>query len=267
MPALIQNATATNLLDGVAHAAPTTGSTFALPVKAGVASWQTVFGSAPGAATINLQVSNDGTNWTTIDTSTSTAGETRQIAAPTALFVRATISAAAGGSTTTVIFVYKGYDFQQGDSAELLFSTTQQVGNAAGGLEVLQTFTIPADKLRNNGDSIYLEAAVQLAANGNNKTTALGGFGVTLASRGAAENNLPRVMRARIIRTGASTQQSWGATEAQGQATLITLQAPVQPLNIGQAVTVTVQGVAANDLISRYFSVWYIPVRGIYVNI
>lgn len=78
-------------------------SSFALPARTVVLTWQTVLAVAPGAITVLLQVSMDNLNWTTIDTSTSTAGEVRTVSAPTsASFIRARISALTIGSGTTL---------------------------------------------------------------------------------------------------------------------------------------------------------------------
>lgn len=78
-------------------------SSFALPTRTVVLTWQTILAVAPGAITVLLQVSIDNTNWTTLDTSTSTAGEVRTVTAPTsALFIRTRISALTIGSGTTL---------------------------------------------------------------------------------------------------------------------------------------------------------------------
>lgn len=83
-------------------------STFALPARTSTLTWQTSFDSAPSGVSITLQVSIDGTNWTTIDTSTATAGEVRTISAPTAApFVRANVGTNTGDKAVTVTIVAK----------------------------------------------------------------------------------------------------------------------------------------------------------------
>src|SRR5207237_7629501 len=78
------------------------GVAFAIP-QASIAyiAWCTSFGSTPTSITVNLQVSNDNSAWSTVDTSTSTAGECRSIFSANK-FVRGNISAVSGGTTTTV---------------------------------------------------------------------------------------------------------------------------------------------------------------------
>src|SRR5215510_7212356 len=46
----------------------TDGVEFTLPARAVEITWQTIYGSVPAVASIALQVSLDGSNWSTIDT-------------------------------------------------------------------------------------------------------------------------------------------------------------------------------------------------------
>jgi hypothetical protein len=83
---------------------------FALPSYAGQAnngrtiSWQTIYGSAPSAISVVLQgAMNDvDAQYSTVDTSTATAGETRAVNNVRANFVRAKVSSITGGSGITV---------------------------------------------------------------------------------------------------------------------------------------------------------------------
>jgi hypothetical protein len=83
---------------------------FALPSYAGFPEngrtirWQTVFGSAPSAISVVLQtaMSDSDAQYTTIDTSTVTAGEARSVTGVRANFVRAKVSSITGGSGVTV---------------------------------------------------------------------------------------------------------------------------------------------------------------------
>ena len=84
------------------------GTIFAVPPKPLSQGfiWQTVHATTPSAISVSLRVSIDGTNWTIIDTSTSTAGETRTILNKQGLFVEGYITSHTGGSTTTVYIVH-----------------------------------------------------------------------------------------------------------------------------------------------------------------
>lgn len=100
MPVLIPSATAFDLVPvGTAVGAPSTGTTFAAPAKAGIISWQVFFGTAPGASTIELQASNDGVTFTPIDNTTTLVTGSMRITMSSARFLRAVQTAVTGGST------------------------------------------------------------------------------------------------------------------------------------------------------------------------
>jgi hypothetical protein len=79
---------------------------FALPSYAGFPEngrtirWQTIFGGAPTAVNVALQtaMADAEAQYTTIDTSTATAGEARTVTNVRANFVRAKVSSITGGS-------------------------------------------------------------------------------------------------------------------------------------------------------------------------
>lgn len=83
---------------------------FALPSYAGMPNngrmiaWQTLYGSAPSAVSVALQSAmNDvDAQYSTIDTSTATAGESRTVTNVRGNFVRAKVSSITGGSGVTV---------------------------------------------------------------------------------------------------------------------------------------------------------------------
>ena len=83
---------------------------FALPSYAGLPEngrtvrWQTIFGSAPSAISVALQtaMTDADAQYTTIDTSTATAGEARTVTGVRANFVRAKVSSITGGSGVIV---------------------------------------------------------------------------------------------------------------------------------------------------------------------
>jgi hypothetical protein len=93
--------------------APTAGQAsqqFALPSYAGFPEngrtirWQTVFGSAPSAISVTLQTAmiDSDAQYSTIDTSTATAGEARTVTGVRANFIRAKVGSITGGSGVTV---------------------------------------------------------------------------------------------------------------------------------------------------------------------
>ena len=85
---------------------------------------------------------------------------------------------------------------------------TTSVGNVGTGIDDLITYTIPAATLSVNGDNIEVTAWGTYAANGNNKNIKLIFGSTTVLDTGAvAANSGSWVIRATIVRTGATTQQ------------------------------------------------------------
>ena len=83
---------------------------FALPSYAGfpengrTVRWQTIFGTAPTVVSVVLQTAmvDADTQYSTIDTSTATAGEARTITGVRGNFIRAKVSSITGGSGVIV---------------------------------------------------------------------------------------------------------------------------------------------------------------------
>jgi hypothetical protein len=64
-------------------------------------SWQVVLAGSFSGVEVDLQGSNDGTNWVKIDNTTNTAGDLRQVVFPVAQ-VRANVVTFTGGTSVTV---------------------------------------------------------------------------------------------------------------------------------------------------------------------
>ena len=92
--------------NGESPAAGQASQQFALPSYAGFPEngrtirWQTIFGGAPSAVSIVLQtaMTDSDSQYSTIDTTTATAGESRTVTGVRANFVRAKVSSITGGS-------------------------------------------------------------------------------------------------------------------------------------------------------------------------
>lgn len=93
------------LLDAAA-AAIANGTSVALLARANLVTWQTYFGTNPGSITIQIQTSNDDTNWFTTASSTTVTGEVGTFQT-SAKFIRARINAISGGDDITVEIVSK----------------------------------------------------------------------------------------------------------------------------------------------------------------
>lgn len=93
-----------------APAAGQSSQQFALPSYAGFPEngrtirWQTIYGTSPSAISVALQtaMTDADAQYTTIDTSTATAGEARTVTGVRANFIRAKVSSITGGSGVTV---------------------------------------------------------------------------------------------------------------------------------------------------------------------
>lgn len=96
--------------NGEAPGAGQASQQFALPNYAGFPEngrtirWQTIFGTAPSAVSVVLQTAmvDADTQYSTIDTSTATAGEARTVTGVRGNFIRAKISSITGGSGVIV---------------------------------------------------------------------------------------------------------------------------------------------------------------------
>jgi hypothetical protein len=92
-----------------APAGGTAGAQFALPSPAGfpdqgrTVRWQTIFASAPTSISLSLQaaMSDVDAEYSTLDTSTATAGEARTVSNVRANFLRIKCNSASGGSGYT----------------------------------------------------------------------------------------------------------------------------------------------------------------------
>ena len=82
------------------------GVEFVLPPVAVEVTWQTVFGSVPATVSIVLQVSVNGEDWASIDTTTNIAGEIRSVKTA-ARFIRGAILDMSEGVLITMLLSIK----------------------------------------------------------------------------------------------------------------------------------------------------------------
>lgn len=89
-----------------------------------------------------------------------------------------------------------------------LFTSVTAVGNVGAGTDDLITYTVPANTLAVNGQSVWFEAWGSLANNANSKTVTLawGADTFTLIAAAMDTSNTTWSVRGRIFRTGAATQ-------------------------------------------------------------
>lgn len=92
-----------NILDKVSPT-PQVGTIFCLPVIATQLTWQTIFTGTPSAVSINLEASNDGVNFSILDTSTNLSGESRTLIT-SFNFIRASVASITPGTVTNITII------------------------------------------------------------------------------------------------------------------------------------------------------------------
>jgi len=86
------------------------GATWAMPAspeggRQTSFTWETSYVGGPASVSVSILVSNDNLNWTTIDTSTNTSGETRFVANYPVQFIAASVGTLSGGTSPTAIVI------------------------------------------------------------------------------------------------------------------------------------------------------------------
>lgn len=145
----------------------------------------------------------------------------------------------------------------------LLYATITQTGNVGTGEDDLASYSVPANTLAVNNQSLYFEAFGTYANNANAKTLRVrfGTSGTTLAgdaslSTGAAGS---WVVRGRIIRAGASSQKAiaeiHNSNTSPGQVDIATLLN--QTLSGAVSLRITGEATSNNDIVLESFRVYW----------
>lgn len=92
-------------VDAATSTTAVTGTPFAVPSSKGgrTIAWQSYFTGSPSAVSLALQGSLDNSNWSNLDTSTSTTGELKKLGPIAVNFVRATQVSRTGGTNSNVL--------------------------------------------------------------------------------------------------------------------------------------------------------------------
>lgn len=150
-----------------------------------------------------------------------------------------------------------------------IFHSTTDVATTGTVIETLYTFSVPANTLAVDGQSLRLYAVATTAANGNAKTFSID-YGATtiFTSSSQAYNNDYLAVSCEIFRTGAATQKAFCKMEGSelnaftaGISVASNLTTPAETLS--GAVTILVRGTtptAAADLTARLATVDWYPV-------
>jgi hypothetical protein len=144
----------------------------------------------------------------------------------------------------------------------VLYVTTAATGNVGTGQDDIAVYSVPANTLAANNQSLWFEACGTLAANGNSKEIRVH-FGTSgtsqIADYPVTINNAQWVIRGRIWRTGAATQKAYatilgfnlGASDGRLVTTLN------QTLSGAVSLRITGEAVSNNDIVCEAFTVGF----------
>ncbi len=131
-------------------------------------------------------------------------------------------------------------------------------GNSTNTLTTVYDFTIPAGLLANDGDALEIETAIVMANNGATKSHFLIFGSTQLSGISAASTNLKRIVKATVMRTGATTQiASSQSLEAGSLSTDVAT--PAETLSGVVHVFLKLIATSTNDMIAQYLLIRYIP--------
>lgn len=141
----------------------------------------------------------------------------------------------------------------------VLYMDTSTPGNVGVGEDTLGTYTVPANTLSVNGESLWFEAGGTLAGNGNTKTVRVR-FGAGASTEVYNSGNITGganpfwYVKGRITRTGAAIQTSicFGGAFGIFKPTWVTTDAT---LSGGCVLKITGEAVADNDIVQKTFIV------------
>lgn len=146
----------------------------------------------------------------------------------------------------------------------VLKTVQSDTGNVGAGEDTLHTYTLPASGLNADGQAVEIETMVTFAANANSKRVKVH-FGATAVydSTAQAQNGGALVVRARIVRTGATTQRASAIAVGDAATALFADAAqyttPGETLSGTVVVKVTGEGVADNDIVNAMTVISWTP--------
>jgi len=149
-------------------------------------------------------------------------------------------------------------------AATIIATKTDRVQNSGAAETDLITLRIPPGTLRNIGDTLVITAAVNLAANANNKTNKLYIGTTQISTRTGTDNNLPRTTQAWVTKRGNNQQNCVSLEQLHGNATNVIFTDTTEAEDVPLLVRYTGQGVSTGDLESRLLQVTYVPVGSVF---
>jgi hypothetical protein len=155
-----------------------------------------------------------------------------------------------GGTSWRIIYNQNFSDINDKMQYVLSYNTTA-TGNVTTGEDILMTYTLPADTLDTNGESVRIRAWGTTASNSNVKTIKLY-FGTTiLVTDSGSISGDSWLFEAFVIRTGAATEDAIGEGKINGIAPIITHTEPTANTAGAITIKITGEGTATNDIVAQ----------------
>lgn len=146
---------------------------------------------------------------------------------------------------------------------ELAFRSTTAVGNVGTGEDNLISIALPANLLHANGAALRICAWGKVSADGDNKTLKLHFGSATLLTSGAlAANAKDWFLEARVVRTGAATQEAVAWGQFNGALIQADQTEPTQDETTALTVKCTGESSDNDDIVQEGMLVEYLPVLG-----
>jgi hypothetical protein len=167
-----------------------------------------------------------------------------------------------GGLTSggaSVLGVKAGTSSNDAAVGGVLYVTTTQTGNVGTGTDDIAAYTVPANTLAVNNQSLWFEAWGTIANNANAKTMQAVFGGTTLGSWTFSTGQADTwIVRGRIARTGAATQKGMIGVAARfaAQPNQV-LSSPAETLSGTVALKIQGIGTSNNDIVCEGFVVGY----------
>ncbi|MEQ2008318.1 MAG: hypothetical protein ABMA26_16145 [Limisphaerales bacterium] len=208
------------------------------------------------ANTMGYFFSEDGVSYGTADAGImrAAAGEVEASTGAAGIANRAKLLASmvkprAGTSTSTV------------NAGGTLAVDTTQTGNVGAGVDTLQTYSVPANVLAANGDSIPFLYTGSFANNANTKRLILTYGATTLLDTGALTFPFTSWrIEGHVIRTGAATQKFYGKFSAgEGQGSIHLSGTAAETLSGAVTLLLVNEATDNNDAVKEFFKLDFAP--------
>lgn len=181
----------------------------------------------------------------------------------TAIAIDTSRQVGVGGVTvpTGWLSIKAGTSTDHANAGGVVYVSTAQVGNVGAGEDVLASFSVPANTLAVNGQSLWFEAFGTMINSASGKVVrarfGTSGTGLIFTSGSYANNAMQWHIRGRVVRTGAATQKGsvmW-TSNLDGDCDVAT--GLNQTLSGAVTIEVTGEATTTNDILIESFVVGF----------